>query len=79
MRDLEWMDYASCAEVVPDLFFVEPNQRADAELAKQFCRRCPVRKQCLEYAVANKFVDGIWGGTTGNERARIWRAKKSEK
>ena len=76
MRDLEWMEDALCAQIAPDIFFPEPSQRAEAERAKQFCRRCPVRKQCLEYAVANKFVDGIWGGTTGNERARIWRAKK---
>ena len=76
MRDLSWMDDASCAEVGPDLFFVDPNQRADAERAKQFCRRCPVRKACLEYAVSNKFIDGVWGATTGAERAKIWRAKK---
>lgn len=75
MRDVGWMDDANCAEVSPEVFFPEPERGLDADAAKQICRRCPVRRQCLEYAIKNRFGDGIWGGLNGSERSKIWRKK----
>ncbi|WP_435813494.1 WhiB family transcriptional regulator [Streptomyces zhihengii] len=36
--------------------------------AKAVCRRCPVRDQCLAWALTQEEVDGIWGGSTEGER-----------
>lgn len=36
--------------------------------AKVICARCPVRRPCLEFATANAPIQGIWGGTTPEER-----------
>ena len=36
--------------------------------AKALCAACPVRQECLEYAIQNDVRDGIWGGRTPVER-----------
>lgn len=64
-----WMDGASCRSTEPDLFFPEGNGQPDA--AKRICNGCDVRLQCLAYALRNDEKHGIWGGTTGQQRARM--------
>jgi len=78
----EWMLDAACRAdgVDVDWFFVDPrHDPATARLAKQVCAKCPVKGQCLEYALAgvsSSFYDyGCWGGTTPSERDRI-RARR---
>lgn len=39
-----------------------------AEAGKALCRSCPVRKDCLLYAVETNEVFGTWGGYTEKER-----------
>jgi WhiB family transcriptional regulator, redox-sensing transcriptional regulator len=65
-RPLEWQDQALCAETDPEAFFPELGQPARA--AKRVCAACPVRTECLEYAVGNGVAFGIWGGLTERER-----------
>lgn len=67
----EWMDDGACRDVDPELFF--PARAVDTEPAKRVCRGCPVREACLEYAVAERVVFGIWGGTTERQRRRLRR------
>ena len=55
-----------CAEN-PDLWFSE--KQSDRKTALAVCNSCPLRKECLEQAIANKEEFGIWGGTTEAERA----------
>lgn len=38
--------------------------------AAEMCSHCPVRVQCLEWAIEHHEV-GIWGGTTDEERRRL--------
>ena len=45
-----------------------PGRGAMAGPARQVCAQCPVRQQCLEFAVSNRIVYGIWGGLTERER-----------
>ena len=40
------------------------------EMAQACCRGCPVRAECLAYAVAADERAGLWGGLTAAERAR---------
>ena len=58
----EWMSHGLCAEVDPDLWFPETGE-SNRE-AKAVCRRCPVRDDCLDYALAHDERFGIWGGTS---------------
>jgi WhiB family redox-sensing transcriptional regulator len=69
----------ACREEDPELFFpvgdTGPAGR-QREAAKAVCTRCPVRDACLRWALDTRQVDGVWGGTSEEERARIWRARQ---
>ena len=68
-----WQDLANCLGVDPDLFF--PERGASTREAKEVCRGCVVREDCLEYALANGEKFGIWGGMSERERRRIRRQR----
>jgi WhiB family redox-sensing transcriptional regulator len=64
-----WRELAACRGADLNLFF--PGRGETAGPARQACAQCPVRQQCLEYAVSNRIVCGIWGGLTGPERRAL--------
>ena len=68
-----WQMYANCLGVDPDLFF--PERGASTREAKEVCRGCIVREQCLEFALQNGEKFGIWGGLSERERRRIRRQR----
>ena len=72
-EDRGWQRKANCMCVDPDLFF--PERGASTREAKEVCRGCVVREDCLEYALANGEKFGIWGGMSERERRRIRRAR----
>ena len=72
-----WADSANCLGVDPDLFF--PERGASTREAKEVCRGCAVRGDCLEYALANAERFGIWGGLSERERRRIRRQYSQER
>ncbi len=39
--------------------------------ARAVCQSCLVRSECLQYALADPDLSGIWGGTSARERRRI--------
>lgn len=61
----------------PDLFF--PTSYANKRrigAAAGICSQCPIRKGCLELALtlqSKGSLDGIWAGTTPQERGNILR------
>lgn len=74
LLDLEerpWAWYASCREADADLFF-EGSVEATAE-ARRICSGCPVRQECLEWALDTRVPYGIWGGLTERQRRRLLR------
>ncbi|ADG98799.1 transcription factor WhiB [Segniliparus rotundus DSM 44985] len=56
----EWTEHALCAQVGGDAWFPEPGDSAPK--ARQICQQCPVKRECLAWAVANDERDGVWGG-----------------
>lgn len=72
--NLSWRQRAACRGVDPDVFY--PISDDEAEEAKSICRICPVRESCLEYALANRERDGVWGGATERERRRMIRQRR---
>ena len=67
-----WMSDALCAETAPELFF--PEKGTSSAAAKKVCAACDVRERCLEYALSNNLLDGIYGGLSPKERARLRRS-----
>ena len=72
-----WQSRANCMGVDPDLFF--PERGASTREAKEVCRGCVVRADCLEYALANGEKFGIWGGLSERERRKIRRRRALER
>jgi WhiB family redox-sensing transcriptional regulator len=61
--DSDWRTAASCREADPELFF---SDQPAAALAT--CARCPVVDACLQDALTNARLYGVWGGRTETER-----------
>jgi WhiB family redox-sensing transcriptional regulator len=64
----------ACATQDPDAFF-RHNSRAEAKPAKDVCRECRLRDECLDWALATDQRYGIWGATTPPERNKIMRER----
>lgn len=71
IEDQEWMLEAKCLDADPEAFF--PEKGGSTREAKRICAVCPVRDECLDYALANDERFGIWGGLSERERRRTKR------
>ena len=74
--DYTWRNQAICRDTDPDLFFpIGTTGQALVQIAraKQVCGECPVRDECLEYALETNQDSGIWGGLSEEERREIRR------
>lgn len=80
-----WAEHAACnapSAPHPEAFFPETelghiaaeNWPTDA---LRTCGTCPVRRECLAYALANK-VEGVWGGTTDIDRKHLQAAARKK-
>jgi len=72
--DLTWKLAGACRFASTDLFY--PPSDADAGPAKAVCGTCRVQDQCLEYALAVREPEGVWGGHTFVERRSILRRRR---
>ena len=64
-----------CAQIGTEAYFAD-NKTLDKEnrRARELCSGCAWQQPCLEYAV-HWLVEGVWGGTSLNERRRIRRRR----
>ncbi|MEU8983008.1 WhiB family transcriptional regulator [Streptomyces sp. NPDC048309] len=71
-----WRDSAACRTVDPDLFFpIGETGPAllQIQAAKAVCQGCPVRDECLRWALDTGQSSGVWGGTSEAERRALAR------
>jgi len=76
---VDWVHRARCKDEDPELFFPVGTTGPAAvqiEQAKTICRRCDVRAECLEWAMATGQDAGIWGGLSAEERRALRRARR---
>lgn len=76
----DWRFSANCREVDPDIFFPPKpggeRSSPDYSEAAAVCSTCPVRVECLEYAMNDSTLDhGFWGGMTPRARQRLRRGR----
>ena len=77
----KWADRARCAREDPELFFPVGSGGPFLEQirrAKAIGWLCPVKTECLEWALATHQQAGIWGGLTEEERRDLSRAGRPE-
>lgn len=74
--DHDWTARALCAQTDPDLFYPDKGERVDAAIA--ICAACPVKAQCLDYALANDERFGVWGGKSERQRHALAKQRKAD-
>lgn len=67
----EWMAAGVCAQTDPEIFF--PEKGGPVREAKRVCGGCPVKGECLAFALDNGERFGVWGGLSERERRRLVR------
>ena len=77
---MTWKEHAACAHAVtrgyatPDEWF--PTANGMSRKAREICDECPVRAECLQYAMASNARYGIWAGLTAEQRDKQRRQDK---
>lgn len=86
MADESWRLRAACRGMDPEIFYREkklPGQIGPHtyDVARAICAACPVRPECLEYALdlpTSIGHFGFWAGTTDKERRRLRARRRAE-
>lgn len=67
----DWHCAAACRSCDPELFFpispAGPATECQVTEAKAVCARCPVRAECLDWALSTGQAHGVWGGMSERE------------
>ncbi len=76
---LRWLRDAACLNEDAELFFPlaetgPANERQIAQ-AKAVCAGCPVKTDCLRFALDNGLDEGVFGGLTPEERRKLVRTR----
>lgn len=82
MTTTDWRAQAGCVKSDPETFFPAAGEdtmtgRTQYAEAKRVCWGCPVRADCLKYALEARLDYGVFGGMTPNERNGILRRSKA--
>lgn len=81
----DWVVHAACRDTLDDgTWHPEKQNKQSTRTAKRICNGtgknpdggCPVREACLEYALANGEIGGVWGGMDDHERRRLLEARQ---
>jgi WhiB family redox-sensing transcriptional regulator len=79
----EWQQSGACAQADPGLFFHPEGERGSVRRLRDsqavaVCLACPVLLACRRHALSAREPYGVWGGTTEDERERIYlRSRRS--
>lgn len=74
----DWRAAGACLTADPDLFFpIAVGTAANTQVSRalRICDGCQVKQQCLDFAMRTGEANGIWGGTTPDERIRARRTR----
>lgn len=63
----DWTLQASCRGLGAGLLDFFAEEREDWKACKQVCKSCPVKQECLSYALKTRSVYGVWGGLDQRE------------
>lgn len=89
MEQRAWMQKGACRGVPSDVFYPDeddPGNAARVHIARRVCNGdpelgrspCPVKEECLEWALLHNEKLGVWGGCSERERRRIKRKRQKD-
>lgn len=76
MSRYDWMEYAACAQVDPDLWHADVSGGGYGT-ARRICQRCPVQPQCVAHTAqlegdsSSRDRHGLWAGNGPKARVEI--------
>lgn len=76
MERRDWMRKGGCIGEDTALWVRERGE--SYRVAQAICDECPVRTECLEFALADPNLIGMWGGKNDRERKNIRRARQKK-
>ena len=69
-----WRKRATCRDMGLSIFF--PEEGEGVKFAAKICKECPVRRDCLTFAITNNEEYGVWAGTSERGRKQMIRQYK---
>lgn len=72
----DWFSLGECNGLPTRWFF--PERGESVREVKNICKRCVIKTDCLEFAMANDIQHGMWGGTSERERKSLRRRRKMQ-
>ena len=73
-----WIERGACRVEKTDTIMFFPTRGESCKDAIEVCERCDVTSECLNYALRNNIIYGVWGGVSErkrrNMRAQLRRA-----
>lgn len=71
-----WIDQASCGKSTGKANWFAEEWTIESVAALTICKTiCPVKDECLAYALKNEERHGTWGGTTPRQRLLLTRRR----
>lgn len=72
----EWQKQAACRgmmrdETQPKFFILRTDGPSVLRRARKVCDDCPVKQECLDFAIRFNISEGIWGGLSGRQRRNL--------
>jgi WhiB family redox-sensing transcriptional regulator len=69
----DWQAEAVCATADPEAWW--PEKGTSTFPARLICTQCPVRRDCLDFALTHNEDEGVWGGYSSRQRRRLKRGE----
>lgn len=76
----DWRKKAACRGHDPNIYVPQKKSSKDTtHYDKSTCDSCVVKRECLDYALANRAKKGLWGGTTPQQREKMYSKYEGER
>ena len=78
----DWQARAACRGADTSIFYHPENERGPSRRrremrAKRICQGCPVRQNCLSWALWAREPYGVWGGLSVEEREALLAGQRA--
>lgn len=77
VADLSWQDEAACRGLPTEWWFPDQGGSRECKRAKEICHGCPVKLQCLQFAIEVHDRHGIYGELSLKDRRRWNQERKA--
>jgi WhiB family redox-sensing transcriptional regulator len=72
------MANAACKGEPVTVFFPDEEEHTDYSQARRICAGCPVRDECLGFALKLNIGHGMFGGLSPRQRAIVRRCQRRD-